>query len=192
MNPPRIILASASPRRRELLTQIGIGFEVLVVDADEKPRPGETPEFYVRRMAAEKSELARQASSLDLPVLGADTEVVLDGVVFGKPRDFGHAQDMLRRLSGREHEVLSAVSLRHGSRHWQAVSRSVVRFRLIGHREIQTYWDTGEPLGKAGAYAIQGLGAVFVETLSGSYSGVMGLPLFETAGLLREAGVGVL
>ncbi len=192
MNPTRIILASASPRRRELLAQIGIEFDVLAVEADETPRPDEPPETYVQRVAAEKSALGQRAAGSDLPVLGADTEVVLDGEVFGKPRDFAHAQDMLRRLSGREHEVLSAVSLRHGGKHWQALSRSVVRFRLLGQREIQAYWASGEPQGKAGAYAIQGLGTVFVEELSGSYSGVMGLPLFETVGLLREAGIEIL
>lgn len=192
MNPTRIILASASPRRRELLAQIGIEFDVLTVEADETPRPDEPPETYVQRVAAEKSALGQRAAGSDLPVLGADTEVVLDGEVFGKPRDFAHAQDMLRRLSGREHEVLSAVSLRQGGKHWQALSRSVVRFRLIGQREMQAYWASGEPRDKAGAYAIQGLGAVFIEELSGSYSGVMGLPLFETAGLLREAGIEVL
>jgi septum formation protein len=191
MSPPRLILASASPRRRELLAQIGIEFAVLAVEADETPRPGEAPEDYVRRVAAEKSGLAQRASGLSLPVLGADTEVVLDGEVFGKPRDFGHAREMLARLSGREHEVLSAVSLRQGGRHWQVLSRSAVTFRLLSEAEIAAYWATGEPRGKAGAYAIQGLGAVFVERLEGSFSGVMGLPLFETAGVLKEAGIGV-
>ena len=192
MNPPALLLASASPRRRELLAQIGVEFAILAVEADETPRPGETPEGYVRRVAAEKSRLARQASDAGLPVLGADTEVVLDGAVFGKPRDFDHAREMLTRLSGREHEVLSAVSLRHGGRHWQALSRSAVTFRPVSEAEIEAYWATGEPRGKAGAYAIQGIGAVFVERLAGSYSGVMGLPVFETAGLLREAGIEVL
>jgi len=192
MSPPRLILASASPRRRELLAQIGIGFTVLAVEADEIPRPGETPEQYVQRVAAEKSWLARQAAGSDWPVLAADTEVVLDGEVFGKPRDFGHARAMLKRLSGREHEVLSAVSLRHGGTHRQALSRSLVAFRPVADAEIEAYWATGEPCDKAGAYAIQGLGAVFVERLAGSFSGVMGLPVFETAALLRAAGIAVL
>lgn len=183
----RILLASASPRRRELLAQIGVEFEVFAVEADETPRPDEMPEAYVQRVAAEKSELAQHLSGTSLPVLGADTEVVLDGEVFGKPRDFDHAREMLLRLSGREHEVLSAVSLRLDSRHWQALSRSKVTFRPLSEAEIAAYWATGESQGKAGAYAIQGLGAVFVERLEGSYSGVMGLPLFEAAGLLREA-----
>jgi septum formation protein len=192
MNKPRIILASASPRRRELLAQMGIGFETLAVEADENPRPVETPTQYVRRVAAEKSLLGQISSQTPLPVLGADTEVVVDGQVLGKPAGFGPARQMLRRLSGREHVVLSAVSLRFGDRHWQALSVSQVAFRAITDAEIEAYWATGEPVGKAGAYAIQGLGAVFVERLNGSYSGVMGLPLFETANLLREAGIDVL
>jgi septum formation protein len=192
MNPPRILLASASPRRRELLAQIGIAFDLLAVAADEIPRRDETPPQYVQRVAAEKSWLAQQATSTDLPVLGADTEVILDGEVFGKPRDFAHARDMLKRLSGREHEVLSGVSLRHGNRHWQILSRSAVTFRPLAEAEIAAYWASGEPRDKAGAYAIQGLGAVFVERLSGSFSGVMGLPVFETAQLLRAAGIEVL
>jgi septum formation protein len=184
-----ILLASASPRRRELLSQIGIAFDVFVVEADETPRDGEPAEAYVQRVAAEKSLLAQHASGTRLPVLGADTEVVLDGEIFGKPRDYAHAEAMLQRLSGREHQVLSAVSLRHGDQHWQALSRSLVKFRVLEPIEIQQYWHSGEPQGKAGAYAIQGLGAVFIENLSGSYSGVMGLPLFETAGLLKQAGI---
>jgi septum formation protein len=128
----------------------------------------------------------------DLPVLGADTEVVLNGEVFGKPRDAAHAAAMLGRLSGREHRVLSAVSLRHGHRHWQALSASMVKFRPISAAEIAAYWLTGEPQGKAGAYAVQGLGAIFIEHLSGSFSGVMGLPLYETALLLQQAGIDAL
>lgn len=190
MSQPLLVLASASPRRRELLTQIGVRFHVHAVEAEEIPRPDETPPQYVQRVAAEKSALAQAAFGLEVPVLGADTEVVLDGKVFGKPADCAAAHAMLARLSGREHEVFSAVSLRRGNAHWQAISRSVVRFRSISAAEITAYWASGEPQGKAGAYAIQGLGAVFVEHLSGSFSGVMGLPLFETAAVLREAGLG--
>lgn len=189
MNISRIILASASPRRRELLSQIGVEFDVLTVEADEIPRYGETPEGYVQRVAAEKSRLGQQFCQQPLPVLGADTEVVLDGEIFGKPVDFEHASDMLRRLSGREHQVFSAVSLRFGDRHIQALSISKVTFRKITEADIQAYWESGEPQGKAGAYAIQGLGAVFVENLEGSFSGVMGLPLFETARLLGDLGM---
>lgn len=192
MTAARLLLASASPRRRELLAQIGVSFDILPVDADETPRPGECPEAYVRRVAGEKSLLGLRASGASLPVLGADTEVVLEGEIFGKPSDFEHARAMLLRLSGREHEVLSAVSLRLGEKHWQAISRSRVKFRTLSEAEIEAYWESGEPLDKAGAYAIQGLGSIFVEHLSGSYSGVMGLPLFETAELLRKAGLAVL
>ncbi len=188
MNRPLILLASASPRRRELLAQIGVDFETFPVEADESPRPRETPEHYVRRVAAEKSLLGQNLSGSSLPVLSADTEVALNGEVFGKPWDFEHAREMLLRLSGREHQVLSAVSLRRGAEHWEAISLSIVRFRPIQETEIKAYWATGEPRDKAGAYAIQGLGAVFVEHLSGSFSGVMGLPIFETAGLLRKLG----
>lgn len=192
MNPSQIILASASPRRHELLAQIGVRFQVLAVEADETPRPDESPLEYVQRIAAEKSALGLAQSPLSLPVLGADTEVVLEGEVFGKPRDFAHAREMLKRLSGREHEVLSGVSLRHGDQHWQALSRSLVRFRPLTESEIEAYWASGEPHGKAGSYAIQGLGAIFIEQLEGSFSGVMGLPVFETARLLEQVGMAVL
>ena len=192
MKPSRILLASASPRRRELLAQIGVEFETFAVEADEIPKLGETPGHYVQRVAAEKSLLAQRASPLQLPVLGADTEVVLDGEIFGKPIDFDHARTLLRRLSGREHTVLSAVSLRLGDQHWQALSVNKVTFRAITEAEISAYWQTGEPCDKAGAYAIQGLGAVFIERLEGSFSGVMGLPIFETAKLLQKVGVQIL
>lgn len=193
MNSPPIhlILASASPRRRELLDQLGIRYEVLPADIHEVPEPGETPEAYVRRVAADKSLATQRLCSSPLPVLAADTEVVLDGEILGKPRDFERAREMLSRLSGREHRVLSAVSLRLGENHWEALSLSTVAFRDILPSEIEAYWATGEPQGKAGAYAIQGLGAVFIRQLSGSYSGVMGLPLFETAELLKRVGLAV-
>ncbi len=192
MTTPSIILASASPRRRELLAQMGLAFQAVSVEADEIPRQGELPEQYVYRVAAEKSLLGQLACPTKLPVLGADTEVVLDGEVFGKPQSFDHARDMLGRLSGREHQVLSAVSLRLGDEHWQAMNLSRVSFRVISEAEIEAYWVTGEPCDKAGAYAIQGLGALFIAHLEGSFSGVMGLPVFETANLLREAGIQVL
>jgi len=190
--PACIILASTSPRRRELLDQIGVAYETLTVQADETPRPGETPEQYVRRVAAEKSRQGMELSGACLPVLGADTEVVVDGEVLGKPRDFAHAAEMLGRLSGRDHRVLSAVSLRQGFRHWQALNVSIVTFRSLGADEIAAYWASGEPADKAGAYAIQGLGAVFVKHLAGSFSGVMGLPLHETAELLRNVRIDIL
>ncbi len=189
---PRLILASASPRRRELLDQIGVAYQVQAADIHECPEPGETPEAYVRRVAADKCLAVWQASGGTLPVLAADTEVALDGAILGKPQDQGHAAAMLARLAGREHRVLSAVSLRAGDTHWQALSVSTVAFRAISPEEIAAYWASGEPSGKAGAYAIQGLGAVFVRHLSGSYSGVMGLPLYETAQLLAHIGLGPL
>ena len=188
MPAPHIILASASPRRRELLDQIGVAHSIQPASIHECPEPGETPEAYVRRVAAEKSLAVWQSSPGIAPVLAADTEVELGGEIFGKPRDFAHAAEMLARLSGREHRVLSAVSLRAAGGHWEALSISRVAFRAIDPEEIAAYWASGEPRDKAGAYGIQGLGAVFIRHLAGSYSGVMGLPLFETAELLRQMG----
>jgi septum formation protein len=185
-----VILASASPRRTELLRQIGVTYRVMPADIDESHRGGEAAAECVQRLARSKAlHVQRQLSGEPLPVLAADTIVVVDEVMLGKPRDRADAIGMLQRLSGRSHQVLSAVAVAnlHGVR--QALSRSVVRLRSISARECEEYWDSGEPQGKAGAYAIQGLGAIFVEYLSGSYSGVMGLPLFETAQLLRSVGV---
>ena len=182
----QLVLASASPRRRELLDQLGVRYEVKPADLTEQPQPDEFAENYVQRIAAEKSLAAWSLNPDGLPVLAADTEVVLDGEIFGKPRDAAHALDMLSRLSGREHWVMSAVSLRAFGQHWFALSMSHVRFRTLTRGDIEAYWTTGEPQGKAGAYAIQGLGALFIERLSGSYSGVMGLPLRETAELLKR------
>lgn len=184
-----IVLASASPRRRELLAQIGVAHVVQPANIPEVPAPGETPEDYVRRLARAKARAGWRAAEGQMPALGADTEVVLDGEVLGKPRDRSHALDMLGRLSGREHRVLSAVALVDGAREAVRLSESIVRFRTIGPAEAVVYWETGEPRDKAGAYAIQGRGALFVAHLSGSYSGVMGLPLYETGELLREFGI---
>ena len=184
MQTPDLILASASPRRRELLAQLGIHCKVVPAGIPEQHLAGETPEAYVQRIAAEKSLSVQSLSENQLPVLAADTEVVLDGRIFGKPENQAHAAEMLGRLSGREHTVFSAVSLRQGGSHWTALSESTVLFRTITADEMAAYWLTGEPCDKAGAYAIQGLGAVFVERLVGSFSGVMGLPLHETAELL--------
>jgi len=184
-----LILASASPRRRQLLGQLGIRHEARPTDVLEIPQTGESPERYVRRIAAEKSLAAQRLIDHEAPVLAADTEVVLDDDILGKPLDQAHAMAMLARLSGRTHRVLSAVSLRAGNRHWEALSISEVSFRPLTLDEIAAYWMTGEPQGKAGAYAIQGLGALFIEHLSGSYTGVMGLPLRETGDLLRRIGL---
>ena len=191
MNRPRVILASASPRRCELLAQIGVGFEQRVAAIDETPQIGESPADYVARVALEKARVVRAAGKCDLPVLGADTEVVVGGAILGKPADLAHARGMLRQLSGRAHEVFSAVAL-VAQREAVAVNRSTVWFRDLEDSEIEAYWRSGEPRGKAGAYAIQGLAATFIERLDGSYSGVMGLPLYETARLLQDFGIEVL
>jgi len=188
--PPQIALASRSPRRRELLAQIGVRHRVVDVDVDESPRPAEVPAEYVLRLALAKAR-AGSGRAAGLPVLGADTAVVVDDAILGKPADREEAMAMLGRLSGREHRVLTAIAL-VGGREATRLSVSHVRFRAVGPDEAAAYWATGEPADKAGAYAIQGLGALFVESLSGSYSGVMGLPLFETAELLRHAGIDLL
>ncbi|CAA9891968.1 putative septum formation protein [Candidatus Methylobacter favarea] len=184
-----IILASASPRRQELLGQIKVIYVVRPVDLDETFRPDEEPLNYVQRMAAEKSALGlANSAAFGLPVLAADTVVVLDNRVMGKPKDQHDALAMSRQLSGKTHQVYTAVSLR-GRGHDQAVSITDVSFRHLAEREILAYWNSGEPAGKAGGYAIQGMGAVFVESIKGSFSGVMGLPLFETAELLSRQGI---
>lgn len=190
MHAPQLILASASPRRRELLAQIGIHFVVQTADVDETPLPGETPEALVERLAILKAETVWNANSL--PVLGSDTLGILNGELLVKPRDFPHAQQMLRQMSGQAHEILTAVALTNAMGTQVMLSRSVVKFRTITDSEILAYWGSGEPHDKAGAYAIQGLGAVFIEKLEGSYSGVMGLPLFETAQLLTTVGINTL
>ena len=183
-------LASKSPRRRELLGRLGLDFGVLDIDIPERREPGEAPAEYVRRVAREKAGagLLRVAAVPGAVVLGADTEVILDDEVFGKPRDATDAAAMLRRLSGRTHEVVSAVSVVSAEREAQALSVSQVVFGELPDADIDAYVATGEPMGKAGAYAIQGGGEAFIRHLSGSYSGVMGLPLYETARLLAEFG----
>ena len=185
-----IYLASASPRRRELLQQIGVTFKVIRADLDETVGAGEAPLDYVTRLAAAKADAGwLQAQGLpEAPVLAADTAVILDGKILGKPQDRDDAMRMLGLISGRTHEVLTAVALRTEQGMDVRVSRSSVTFRPITAEEAERYWDTGEPRDKAGAYAIQGYAAVFIEDLKGSYSGVMGLPLFETAQLLDAAG----
>lgn len=182
-----LYLASQSPRRRQLLEQLGVDFQVLKVDVPERREVGESPLGYVERVARDKARaaLAHLGDDAGARVLGADTEVVLDGEVFGKPDDADAAKAMLRRLSGREHEVVSVVWLvAHGR---EACARCVSRVRMaeLGAAEMDAYVATGEPFGKAGGYAIQGRAAAFIAHLDGSYSGVMGLPLCETAGLLR-------
>ncbi|MCF6211903.1 MAG: Maf family nucleotide pyrophosphatase [Gammaproteobacteria bacterium] len=208
---PDIYLASSSPRRRELLDQLGVRFAVVVQGVPEDYISGETPEAYVQRLALEKARAGWCCLPVDArcPVLGADTAVIVDDTVLGKPADREAALAMLAMLSGRAHRVLSAVAV-VGARVsdatdkgelWQRLgqyrasvrlSESRVWFRRIDGWEYAAYWASGEPADKAGAYAIQGLGGMFVERLDGSYSGVMGLPLFETAELLRACGVQLL
>ncbi len=184
-------LASRSPRRSELLARLGLDFGVLDIDIPEQRQPGEAPDDYGRRVAREKAGagLLRVMAVPGAVVLGADTEVVLDDEVFGKPCDDADAAAMLRRLSGRTHRVITAVSLVSASRELQATSISEVTFAPLTEDEIVAYVASGEPRGKAGAYAIQGRAQVFISHLSGSYSGVMGLPLHETATMLRALGI---
>jgi len=188
---PCLCLASASPRRRELLAQLGIVHVVEPADIDERLRHGEAPEAYVLRMSQEKAGViaADPRRSRGLAVLGADTSVVLQGRVLGKPADAAQACEMLEGLSGRSHEVLSAVTLLGPLGGASRLARTEVRFRRIGAAEAAAYWASGEPRDKAGGYAIQGRAAAFVESISGSYSGVVGLPLYETAALLAQAGL---
>jgi septum formation protein len=185
-----LYLASRSPRRRELLRQLGVDHAVLDVEVPEIRAAGESPTDYVSRVAREKGQAGLAlVGGAETVVLGSDTEVVLDDEVFGKPADAQQAAAMLRRLSGRTHAVISVVWGVSAMRAERELSVSMVRFAALEEAAIDAYVATGEPFGKAGAYAIQGRGAAFIEHLDGSYSGVMGLPLFETARLLRGFGV---
>lgn len=197
MPAPLIRLASGSPRRREILENLGYRIERLNADIDETPRPGEPPAAYVLRMARGKNAAALRllretgAPPSESPVLSADTAVALDGDILGKPESPEHARAMLRRLSGREHEVHTALCLfAHGLAH-TAVQTSRVRFAELSDAQIAAYVQSSEPLDKAGAYGIQGAGGVFVRELRGSFSGVMGLLVYETCELLRQAGCAV-
>lgn len=184
---PLLCLASASPRRRELLSSIGVAVEIRPVDIDETPALGEGAEAYVARLAREKALAGARLSSL--PTLGSDTAVVRDGEILGKPEGPAHAAAMLRSLSGREHRVLTALAVTGPAGLLEACVATTVAMREISDDEIAAYWASGEPADKAGGYAIQGRGAVFVEHIAGSHSAVVGLPLFETAALLRRQGV---
>jgi septum formation protein len=202
-----IYLASRSPRRRELLKQIGVRFEPLIIrlaaprgpDVDEVQHAGEAPGVYVERVAREKAEFALKVLSLRSmvirPVLSADTVVILDGAVLGKPANATEAAAFLRQLSGTTHEVRTSIAVAqaigHKTRLVQRTSVSSVKFKPLEDDEIASYVATGEPLDKAGGYGIQGYAGLFVEHLQGSYTGVMGLPLYETALLLRQVGVKV-
>jgi septum formation protein len=198
----RIYLASQSPRRRELLKQIGVAFDVLALravagrmDVVEVPRAGESAPDFAQRMAAEKAACGWRAVDarhlLRFPVLGADTVVELDGAILGKPADRAAAEAMLRRLSGREHQVHTAVAVQHEAKLEVRLSSSHVRFAALDAAAIARYLESGEYLGKAGAYGIQGRAGAFVEHMDGSYSGIMGLPLYDTVVLLRAFGLAV-
>ncbi|MBT0961819.1 Maf family protein [Denitromonas iodatirespirans] len=196
-----IYLASNSPRRRELLRQIGVRFDVLVFrgdtrfdqDVDETPHPNEAPDDYVQRVALAKAEGGLQRVNWRhlpaRPVLAADTTLALEGRIIGKPEDAAHAREILRALSGTTHTVLTAVALGDDQRIEHRLNTNRVRFRTLGEDDIRRYIATGEPMDKAGAYGIQGRAAMFVEHIEGSYTGIMGLPLFETAELLGRFGL---
>ncbi len=185
MSSPPLFLASSSPRRRELLAQLGLSFEVIRADVDESPRAGETPEVYVERLARAKAAagLAQLPSGL---VVAADTTVALGDAILGKPADFDQAQAIWRQLAGREHRVLTGVAVGQGARIESRCVSTWVRFRELSEAEMLAYWKTGEPADKAGGYGIQGRATVFVEEIRGSYSNVVGLPLSETAALLAD------
>jgi septum formation protein len=199
-SPNSIYLASKSPRRRELLEQIGVQYELLLMrelaprlDIDESPRQAETPHAYVERVVELKAGVAmmvmRERKWQPRPILTADTTVSLDGTILGKPADADQAVSMLKRLSGETHQVLTAVMVTTAGETFRTLTTSMVTFSTLSEAEIRRYVDTGEPMDKAGAYGVQGRAAKFIAKLSGSYSGVVGLPLFETAGLLKHAGV---
>ena len=197
-----IYLASQSPRRSQLLQQLGVRHELLLpnapgdvpedAEAIEAVLPGEAPRDYVQRVTALKLDaaVARRARRglPPAPVLTSDTTVALGTEILGKPEDAAQAQTMLRKLSGQTHEVLTAVALQHGAQRWQALSVSKVRFMAMSDAQIAAYVASGEPFGKAGAYGVQGLAAAMIEHIEGSYSCIMGLPVFETAQLLRQIG----
>lgn len=187
----QIILASASPRRRELLSQIGITAMVQAVDIDESKKQNETVLAYVERLAREKANRGFEVikNPEKLPVLGSDTIVEIDGEILGKPDNRQHAKEILKRLSGEKHEVHTAVAIVMGDKTFLKVSSTAVRFKTLQAQEIEQYVASGEADDKAGAYAIQGIAAQFVENINGSYSGVMGLPLFETVELLEQCGI---
>lgn len=201
---PIVYLASSSPRRQQLLAQLGVGFEIVHPHVDESQMPNESAHDYVARLALDKARAGRQLlrDKIDLPVVGADTCIVLGEEIIGKPRDKQHCVELLVRMSGTNHWVYSSVAIIASAKSRQTggeggieickVNSSEVFFRDIGKDEAECYWRSGEPRDKAGGYAIQGLGAVFVSKINGSYSGIMGLPLFETAELLKEVGINVL
>lgn len=184
-----LILASASPRRAEILRQMGVSYRKVPANIDESVWPQELAVDYVQRMAMEKAQHVISQSTKITPILGADTCVVCDSKIFGKPLDQGQAIDMLTTLSGRSHWVFTAVAVGNSESCLVSMSKTEVTFRQLSIAECLSYWETGEPCDKAGSYAIQGCGAVFVKSIKGSYSGVVGLPIEETALLLRNFGI---
>ncbi|EOU9604448.1 nucleoside triphosphate pyrophosphatase [Cronobacter dublinensis] len=181
-----LYLASGSPRRQELLGMLGVSFERLVPGVEEQRAEKEAPQDYVTRLARDKARAGVALAARDLPVLGADTIVVLDGDVLEKPRDAAHAAEMLRRLSGQTHQVMTAVALADSLRVRERLVITRVTFRALTAQDIAAYVESGEPMDKAGAYGIQGLGGCFVRSIEGSYHAVVGLPLVETWELLSE------
>jgi septum formation protein len=181
-----LYLASGSPRRRELLTQLGLQFERLITHVEEQRQPEEAAEVYVRRLASDKARAGVAVAPQDLPVLGADTIVVLNGEVLEKPQDAAHAAEMLGKLSGQTHQVMTAVALADAQRELDCLVNTDVTFRKMTAEEISHYIASGEPMDKAGAYGIQGLGGNFVRKINGSYHAVVGLPLVETGELLSH------
>jgi len=192
MSDPQLLLASQSPRRRDLLNQIGVRFAVVDVNVSELVCVDETPLKYVQRVAMDKAQAGWQAASArNLPVLGADTTVVFNQQPLGKPKDRDDAINTLLKLSGTEHQVATAAAMVQGDKQAHCLSVSQVVMREITEQDAIAYWQSGEPLGKAGSYGLQGLGAVFVQKITGSPSGVVGLPLYETAALLAEFEIAV-
>ncbi len=186
-------MASKSPRRRQLLEQMGVNFAQLNIDVSEERLLQEKPQDYVSRIALEKARAGSRVANLDksIPILGSDTIVVIDNQILGKPTDFNDAIKMLTQLSGRNHKVLTAISVIHNEA-WSSINETTVSFRDLNENEIEAYCFSDEPWDKAGGYAIQGKAAIFVKEIKGSYSGVMGLPIYETAQCLQKAGVQIL
>lgn len=184
-----MILASSSPRRKELLKQIGLEVEIQPADIDETPGINENPEKYVQRMAMEKAICIRSKLGSAAPIISGDTIVVVDGSILGKPSSESQFRDMMQQLSGRQHEVLSAFTLLCKEINETSIQRTSVWFRPLSDLDIEEYWLSGEPEGRAGGYAIQGLGALFVERIEGSYSSVMGFPIFEIGQMLSKYGL---
>ena len=183
---PMLYLASNSPRRSELLTQIGVLFERVKADIEECIEEGELAEQYVQRLARQKAQAGFLNSTQDKPTLGADTVVVINGYVLEKPRDKIHAREMMLELSGSTHQVFTAIALIYKEQSKQIIVKTKVTFKVLTEKEISDYWETGEPADKAGGYGIQGIGGKFVTHISGSYSAVVGLPLYETDMLIKE------